>query len=70
MIALQADGSALYTPQALWSQAREGAHVVTLICSNRRYRILQMEMELQKVTQNMRDGESWILGQKQSGTVN
>ncbi len=45
VIALQADGSALYTPQALWSQAREGAHVVTLICSNRRYRILQMEME-------------------------
>ena len=42
---LQADGSALYTPQALWSQAREGAHVITLICSNRRYRILQTELE-------------------------
>jgi acetolactate synthase-1/2/3 large subunit len=42
---LQADGSALYTPQALWSQAREGTHVITLICSNRRYRILQTELE-------------------------
>ncbi len=45
VINLQADGSGLYTPQALWSQARERADVVTVICSNRRYNILQMELQ-------------------------
>jgi acetolactate synthase-1/2/3 large subunit len=44
VINLQADGSAMYTVQALWTQAREGLNVTTLICSNRSYRILQMEM--------------------------
>ncbi len=44
VIALQADGSGLYTAQALWTQAREGLHVVTVVCANRRYRILQIEM--------------------------
>ena len=44
VIALQADGSGLYTLQALWTQAREGLDVVTLICANRSYRILQIEM--------------------------
>jgi len=44
VIALQADGGGLYTPQALWTQAREGLDVTTLICSNRRYRILQIEL--------------------------
>lgn len=41
---LQADGSAAYLPQALWSQAREGANVTTVICSNRKYQILIGEM--------------------------
>jgi len=44
VINLQADGSALYTAQALWTQAREGLHVTTLICSNRSYKILQLEL--------------------------
>ncbi len=44
VIALQADGSALYTLQALWTQVREGLNVVTLLCSNRSYRILQLEL--------------------------
>ncbi len=44
VIDLQADGSALYTLQALWTQAREGLNVTTLICSNRSYRILQVEL--------------------------
>ncbi len=44
VIDLQADGSALYTVQALWTQAREALNVTTLICSNRSYRILQMEL--------------------------
>jgi acetolactate synthase-1/2/3 large subunit len=41
---VQADGSALYTVQGLWTQAREGLNVTTLICSNRSYRILQVEL--------------------------
>jgi acetolactate synthase-1/2/3 large subunit len=44
VIAFQADGSGMYTVQALWTQAREGLNVTTLICNNRRYRILQVEL--------------------------
>ena len=51
VIALQADGSGLYTLQALWTQAREGLDVVTLICANRSYRILQIEMARAGITE-------------------
>jgi acetolactate synthase-1/2/3 large subunit len=44
VIALQADGSGLYTCQALWTQAREGLPVVNLILANRGYRILEVEL--------------------------
>jgi acetolactate synthase-1/2/3 large subunit len=44
VINIQADGSALYTVQALWTQAREALNVTTLICSNRSYNILKMEL--------------------------
>jgi acetolactate synthase-1/2/3 large subunit len=44
VIAFQADGSGLYTVQALWSMAREGADVTVVICANRKYRILQAEL--------------------------
>jgi acetolactate synthase I/II/III large subunit len=44
VIAFQADGSALYTVQALWTQAREGLNVTTILCSNREYRILRLEL--------------------------
>ncbi|TMB44088.1 MAG: acetolactate synthase large subunit, partial [Deltaproteobacteria bacterium] len=43
VINFQGDGGAMYTLQALWTQAREHLHVVTLICANRAYRILQVE---------------------------
>src|SRR5712692_8114915 len=43
MINFQGDGSAFYTLQALWTQAREQLNVITLICANRAYRILQIE---------------------------
>jgi acetolactate synthase-1/2/3 large subunit len=52
VIDLQADGSALYTVQGLWTQAREGLNVTTLICSNRSYRILQMELLRSGITTN------------------
>jgi acetolactate synthase-1/2/3 large subunit len=44
VIAFQADGSGMYTLQALWTQARESLDVVTILCSNRAYRILQIEL--------------------------
>ncbi len=44
VIDLQADGSALYTVQALWTQARERLPVTTVIFANRRYAILQSEL--------------------------
>ncbi len=44
VIALQADGSGMYTLQALWTMAREALDVTVVICSNRRYRILQYEL--------------------------
>ena len=43
VISLQADGSAMYTVQSLWTQARESLNITTVLCSNRAYRILQME---------------------------
>jgi len=52
VIDLQADGSALYTVQALWTQAREALNVTTLICSNRSYRILQMELSRSGIAPN------------------
>ncbi len=43
VINLQADGSAMYTVQALWTQARESLDITTIIFSNRKYAILQVE---------------------------
>ena len=40
VIALQADGSALYTIQSLWTMAREQLNVTVLIFNNRAYKIL------------------------------
>jgi len=44
VINLQADGSAMYTLQALWTQARERLDVKTIVCNNRSYRILGIEL--------------------------
>ena len=44
VITLQADGSAMYTVQALWTQAREKLDVTTIIFSNRKYAILLGEL--------------------------
>ncbi len=43
VINIEADGSAMYTIQGLWSQAREKANVITVVCSNRKYRIIELE---------------------------
>ncbi|MFC4270331.1 acetolactate synthase large subunit [Sneathiella chungangensis] len=45
IVTLIGDGSAMYTLQALWTQARENLHVITIILVNRTYKILQLEAE-------------------------
>jgi acetolactate synthase-1/2/3 large subunit len=44
VFALEADGSALYTIQSLWTMAREGLNVTVVILNNRSYAILNMEL--------------------------
>ena len=44
MLCLQADGSAMYTLQALWTMAREQLDVVTVIANNGSYAVLNMEL--------------------------
>ena len=44
VVNLQADGSGMYTVQALWTQARENLDIVTVILANRTYAILHGEM--------------------------
>jgi len=50
VINFQADGSAMYTVQALWMQAREALDITTLLCSNRNYNILNIELLRSGVT--------------------
>ncbi len=42
---LEADGSAMYTLQSLWTQAREGLDVTTVILNNGSYAVLNMELD-------------------------
>jgi acetolactate synthase-1/2/3 large subunit len=44
VIALEGDGSALYTQQALWTMARENLDVTVVIFANRAYKILVNEL--------------------------
>ncbi len=44
VVHLQADGSGMYTVQALWSMARESADVVVVLLKNDAYAILGVEM--------------------------
>jgi acetolactate synthase I/II/III large subunit len=60
VINIQADGSALYTVQSLWTQAREGLHVITLICSNRSYRIIDMELERAGISERGQNARALI----------
>jgi acetolactate synthase-1/2/3 large subunit len=44
VVALQADGSAMYTVQALWSMVREQVDVTVVIMNNHSYAILNIEL--------------------------
>ncbi len=50
VLALQADGSAMYTVQALWTMAREKLDVTTVILNNSSYAILNIELARVGVT--------------------
>ena len=45
VIALEGDGSAMYTLQALWTMARESLDVTIVVFANRAYRILRGEFD-------------------------
>lgn len=44
VLCFEGDGSAMYTIQSLWTQAREGLDIVNVVFANRRYAILQIEL--------------------------
>jgi acetolactate synthase-1/2/3 large subunit len=44
VLALEAEGSGMYTVQSLWTMAREGLNVTVVIFNNRSYGILNMEL--------------------------
>ncbi len=44
VVCLEADGSAMYTLQSWWTQARESLDVTTVILENRSYAILELEL--------------------------
>ena len=44
VLSLEADGSAMYTLQSLWTQAREGLDVTTVVFNNGSYAILELEL--------------------------
>lgn len=52
VVVLQADGSGMYTVQALWSMAREKADVVVIVLKNDAYAILNLELA------RVREGQS------------
>ena len=44
VLCLEADGSAMYTLQSLWTQVREGLDVTTVVLNNGSYAILELEL--------------------------
>jgi acetolactate synthase-1/2/3 large subunit len=45
VLALCGDGAAMYTPQALWTMARERLDVTAVVFDNRSYAILEVELQ-------------------------
>lgn len=57
VVVMEGDGSGMYTLQSLWTMAREGLDVTTIIFANRGYQILREElaaMGVNEVGQNAR----------------
>jgi acetolactate synthase I/II/III large subunit len=49
VLCLTADGSGMYTPQALWTMARERLNVTTVVFANRDYAVLKREFSYLEV---------------------
>ncbi len=60
VINIEADGSAMYTIQGLWTQAREKADVTTLICNNRKYSTIGYEYKMAEKVQPQANAQSLI----------
>jgi acetolactate synthase-1/2/3 large subunit len=45
VLSLNGDGAAMYTIQSLWTMAREGLDITTVVFANYTYRILNVEMQ-------------------------
>ena len=45
VVAFTGDGGSMYTIQALWTAARHGIDASFVICNNRRYRLLDLNIE-------------------------
>ena len=50
VVVLESDGSGMYMPQALWTQAREQLDILTIVFANHTYQILRSEMSNVGVT--------------------
>ncbi len=60
VVALQADGSGMYTVQGLWTAARENLDILFVIYANSAYAILRLEMQNVGVTHFDRNAERML----------
>ncbi|GAA2348160.1 acetolactate synthase large subunit [Streptomyces kunmingensis] len=60
VFALEGDGSAMYTLQALWTMAREGLNVTTVLFDNGAYAILDLELQTAAGPEGGRRGHELI----------
>ncbi len=60
VVTLQADGSGMYTLQALWTQARENLDCLTVILANRSYATLHGEMKKVGVEESGRNARRML----------
>lgn len=61
VVCLHGDGGAMYTVQALWTQARENLDVTTVIFSNRAYAILRVELARTGAKELLAEGDTKAL---------
>ena len=62
VVAVVGDGSAMMTVQGLWTAANEGIPVVYVVCNNRSYRILKLNLDKYRSMVRDAEGESRYLG--------
>ena len=62
VVAVVGDGSAMMTVQGFWTAANEGIPVVYVVCNNRSYRILKLNLDRYRSMMPDAEGESRYLG--------